>query len=165
VWLFLKNLLFTVLVPGTLAVYLPWRYASPPGGRPGGRWGPWQVLALVPLVVGGALYLACVWQFGTRGRGTPAPIDAPKHLVIQGPYRFVRNPMYLGVSLVVVGWAALFNAWWLVPYVAVFLLFAHTFVLLVEEPVLRRKFGEEYESYRRHVRRWWPGRPYQGGVS
>jgi len=104
-----------------------------------------------------------VWQFATMGRGTPAIIDAPKRLVVRGPYRYVRNPMYLGVLLVVLGWAAFFEAPWLLRYAAAGALLFHVFVLLVEEPVLHRKFGAEYDSYRRAVRRWWPGRPYPDG--
>src|SRR4029077_1810109 len=156
--LFLKNLLFTMLVPGTVAFYLP--YAIGTRGLPHssighGRW----LLAAPLLLIGTAIYLWCLWDFATTGRGTPAPIDPPKELVVRGLYRTVRNPMYVGVLLVIAGWLALFRVWALLAYAAVVWLFFHGFVMLVEEPALRRRFGAAYDAYCRKVRRWWPGRP------
>lgn len=156
--LFLKNLLFSVLVPGTVAFYIPvllgggWRaLESLPWG-----WRGW--VAVVPLVVGSCIYLRCVWDFATIGRGTPAPVDAPRELVVAGLYRYVRNPMYLGVLLVVTGWAVLFRSGRIILYECGVALAVHTFVVLYEEPHLARRFGASYEAYRRAVRRWAPGR-------
>jgi HD superfamily phosphohydrolase YqeK len=100
-----------------------------------------------------------VWDFATAGRGTPAPIDPPKELVVRGLYRTVRNPMYVGVLAVIAGWLVLFRSWALVEYATVVALFFYGFVVLVEEPMLRRRFGPAYDAYRRKVRRWMPGRP------
>ncbi len=155
--LFFKNLLFTVLVPGTVAVLIPCRIVSrTPGAL---SFTPGRLLLAVPaFALGAAIYLWCLWDFAVTGRGTPAPIDPPRRLVVRGLYRHVRNPMYLGVLLVVAGWAILSWSGRVLAYgVAVALLF-HLFVLLVEEPLLRRKFGGAYEAYRGMVRRWWPGR-------
>ena len=109
------------------------------------------------VIAGVALYAACaVWGFALRGKGTPAPIDPPKRLVVEGPYRFVRNPMYWSVACVMMGEALAFRSLWLAEVACVFLAFAALFVMIFEEPVLRHKFGPEYEEYCRRVPRWLP---------
>jgi protein-S-isoprenylcysteine O-methyltransferase Ste14 len=118
----------------------------------------WRWLGAIPSVLGFAVALHCVWDFGWTGRGTPAPMAAPKRLVVVGFYPYVRNPMYLGLAA---GWIGL----WIVfghpdpaaiTAVAVVALGVHLFVRFYEEPVLRKKFGANYEEYCRNVRRWWP---------
>jgi len=155
----LKNLVFTVLVPGTVAGFVPYRLVSRSGAA---RLDAPHLLVAAPLaLVGLAIYFWCLWDFAVAGRGTPAPIDPPKHLVVRGLYRYVRNPIYVGVLLVVAGWAVAFRSSAVLEYgVAVALAF-HLFVMLVEEPLLRRRFGATYEAYRRAVPRWLP-RPPQG---
>ena len=115
-------------------------------------------LAVIPSVMGFAVALRCVWDFGWTGRGTPAPIAPPQRLVVVGFYRYVRNPMYLGFAA---GWIGL----WIVfahaslaaiAAVAAVALGIHLFVMFYEEPTLRGKFGADYEEYCRNVRRWWP---------
>ena len=91
-----------------------------------------------------------------RGLGTPAPIAPTKFLVVSGLHRYVRNPMYIGVALVILGEAALFRASVLAWYAGVFWVLVNLFVMLYEEPTLRRQFGESYEQYRRTVPRWIP---------
>ncbi|RME45188.1 MAG: isoprenylcysteine carboxylmethyltransferase family protein [Deltaproteobacteria bacterium] len=152
--LLLKNLLFTFVIPGTVAVYVPVRLA---------RWlgrtlceGALFPLAIVAFALGGGIYLWCLWDFATVGRGTPAPIDAPKRLVVRGLYRYTRNPMYVGVLLVIVGWAAWFATPWLLLYAAGVATLFHLFVVGYEEPHLRRVFGAEYEAYCARVSRWVP---------
>ena len=115
-----------------------------------------RYLALGPLVAGTSTYLWCLWDFATFGRGTPAPIDAPKRLVVRGLYRYVRNPMYIGVLLVVIGWALYFASSVLLGYTAAIGLAFHLFVALYEEPALRKAFGAEYERYSSEVNRWVP---------
>ena len=152
--LLLKNLLFVVLVPGTVAALLPWRLAV--GRTPVG--GAHAVVAAALWIAGGALLLACVWQFAAFGRGTPAPIDAPRRLVVRGAYRFVRNPMYLGVLAAILGWAAWYGDARLLLYAFAVGVAFHLFVLLYEEPHLAHEFGDSYDDYRAHVRRWLPRR-------
>jgi protein-S-isoprenylcysteine O-methyltransferase Ste14 len=159
--LFLKNLLFTVLVPGTVAVYVPIRMAGGGPALASAPWGAPRILALPLLVLGAATYLRCVWDFGTKGRGTPAPIDAPRELVVAGLYRYVRNPMYVGVLSLVTGWAIFFRSWGILLYGCALALAFHLFVVFYEEPRLRRQFGESYERYRRAVGRWIPGRAHE----
>ena len=118
----------------------------------------WRWIAAVPSVLGFAVALRCVWDFGWTGRGTPAPIAPPKKLVVVGFYRYVRNPMYLGFFI---GWAGLWVVFGRANLLAIALALAVVlgvalFVLLYEEPTLRKTFGEEYEEYCRNVRRWVP---------
>ena len=150
--LFLKNLLFTLVVPGTVAVYVPLFLAQhrPPTS------GPLFAIALAILALGGAIYAWCVWDFATFGRGTPAPIAAPKKLVVRGLYRYTRNPMYVGVLTVISGWAVLFQAAALVLYMLIVGACFHLFIVLYEERQLQQEFGDEYEDYRRRVSRWLP---------
>src|SRR2546422_8749332 len=138
-----KNLLFTLVVPGTVAVYVPLLIAR--GRSPAS--GVACPLAVVVLALGASTYAWSVWDFATFGRGTPAPIDAPKRLVVRGLYRYARNPMYVGVLTVILGWALLFQALELVLYALVVAAGFQTFIVLYEEPHLRAIFGSEYQQY------------------
>jgi protein-S-isoprenylcysteine O-methyltransferase Ste14 len=118
----------------------------------------WRWIGAVPSVLGFAVALRCVWDFGWTGHGTPAPIAPPQRLVVVGFYRYVRNPMYVGFFA---GWAGL----WLVfgrvnaaalAVAALVLVGVAIFVQLYEEPTLRKMFGAEYEEYCRNVHRWLP---------
>lgn len=115
-------------------------------------------LGLIVVAIGAVIGLPCVWEFAWRGLGTPAPFDPPKKLVISGPYRFVRNPMYVGMGFVFIGEAIVFPHITTVMLVmtAILLVAVTVFVMRVEEPSLRRLFGADYEDYCRHVRRWIP---------
>jgi protein-S-isoprenylcysteine O-methyltransferase Ste14 len=158
VLLFAKNLIFTIFVPGTVAFYFPCTIGRRALAVP--SFGLGRILPAAPLLLtGSAIYLWCLWDFATAGRGTPASLDPPRELVVRGLYRIVRNPMYLGVLLVIAGWLALFRILALLEYAAVVGLFFHGFVVLVEEPSLGRRFGAAYEAYCHKVRRWWTGRP------
>jgi protein-S-isoprenylcysteine O-methyltransferase Ste14 len=150
--LFLKNLLFTLIVPGSVGVYVPLFLAQ---GRAAAS-GPMLALAAILIGIGAAVYAWCVWDFATFGRGTPAPIDAPKRLVIRGLYRYTRNPMYVGVLTVLLGWAVLFESLRMLFYaIAVGVVF-HLFILLYEEAHVKRHFGAEYDNYCANVGRWLP---------
>jgi protein-S-isoprenylcysteine O-methyltransferase Ste14 len=106
--------------------------------------------------------LRCLWEFAARGRGIPAPIDHSKQLVVTGLYRYVRNPMYLGVLLFLLGESLFLEYRGFLFYALGWLLVVHLNVLIYEEPNLRRKFGSSYELYASAVRRWVPGRRYVG---
>jgi len=150
--LLLKNLLFTLIVPGVVAVYAPLLIAR--GRLPVA--GPTRAIALLLLATGGAIYSRCIWDFASFGRGTPAPIDAPKRLVVRGLYRYTRNPMYASVLTVILGWAVLFRDAGLLLHALVFGVCFHLVVVLYEEPRLLREFGREYDLYRSRVPRWLP---------
>jgi protein-S-isoprenylcysteine O-methyltransferase Ste14 len=111
-------------------------------------------LGLLSLFAGIILLLWCSVVFYVSGRGTLAPWSPPQRLVAVGPYRFSRNPMYLGVTLILIGWAVLFWSLTLVVYGASVLLAFHIRVILGEEPWLTRTFGADWESYRARVPRW-----------
>jgi hypothetical protein len=106
-WLLLKNPIFTLVVPGFVAGWVPLRWLQR-GVRPPETWALQHLAAGPLLLAGAAIYVHCVWHFARTGRGTPAPIDAPRKLVRRGLYRWVRNPMYLGVLLLVLGEAVFF---------------------------------------------------------
>ena len=150
----LRTLVFTVIMPGFWTVLLPYWVVGRPAhlslrgvGLAGG----------VLTVAGVALYLICAfWGFALRGQGTPPPIDPPKRRVVEGPYRIVRNPMYWGVALVMVGEALLLRSPALAEIAVAFFASTMLFVMLYEEPVLRRTFGASYEQYCREVPPWIP---------
>jgi protein-S-isoprenylcysteine O-methyltransferase Ste14 len=150
--LLLKNILFTVVVPGTVAVYVPLLVARDRGPASGLLF----ACALLVLALGTAIYAWCVWDFATFGRGTPAPIDAPKQLVSRGLYRHTRNPMYVGVLTVILGWALMFRAPALILYAMVIGGCFQVFIVFYEEPHLRRAFGGSYDEYCARVGRWLP---------
>ena len=155
--LLVKSLLFAILLPGTVTLLVPYLMLS--GSHASPKWASWSLLAFVPLTAGASILLRCIWDFAVSGRGTLAPIDPPKELVVHGLYRYVRNPMYVGVLLVLLGEAGLFNSRALLVYAGGFWVVASAFVFFYEEPTLRRKFGGSYARYYRSVNRWLPRKP------
>ena len=149
----LRNLLFTVVVPGTGGIYLPWLILTRGGAS------PTPVAWPAVIAIGVGLYLWCLWVFAVVGRGTPGPWDPPRRLVAVGPYRWVRNPIYLAALLIVPGEAWLFGSTALLLYAVVVAVAFHLLVIAYEEPTLRAQFGEHYEAYRRTVSRWIPRPP------
>lgn len=149
----LKTILFSIVVPGTVAVYIPMRLA---GGYFQPQLGLHAWIGAACIVIGAAIYVRCAWEFAVRGLGTPAPIAPTKYLVTTALHRYVRNPMYIGVFLAIVGQAALFRSLHVLEYGALMLLMAHLFVIFYEEPTLHRQFSESYDEYRRNVPRWIP---------
>jgi protein-S-isoprenylcysteine O-methyltransferase Ste14 len=114
---------------------------------------------LALMFAGGCLMLACVFTFVNRGRGTPAPFDAPRQFVAIGPYRYVRNPMYLGGFVLLLGLGFYLRSVSILLLTVVLLPAFHLLVVFEEEPVLKRKFGADYENYLRAVSRWLPRAP------
>jgi protein-S-isoprenylcysteine O-methyltransferase Ste14 len=149
-WPVVKTAIFTALVPGTVALYVPQRLKGAGVELPL----VWIGAGLVLFACGAAFYLWCAWDFATKGFGTPAPIDPPRQLVVRGLYRFTRNPMYVGVLSMILGQALYYGSSSVAWYGCAALLFFHLFVLLYEEPTLRRMFGSQYEDYCRRVPRW-----------
>lgn len=150
--LFLKNAVFTLVVPGTIAGYVPWwmvRHRELVLSA-------WTAAVAVNILLGVAIYLWCLWDFASYGGATPAPIDAPKKLVVRGMFRHVRNPIYVGVLSIILGWAMLYQALNVFIYGVCVAIGFHLFVLFYEEPHLRRVFGQEYDEYCARVGRWIP---------
>jgi len=151
-----RALTYATLFVGLVLVFLPAQVLSRAGvGRPA-AWGAPQIAGMVVGAVGAAIALWCILTFVHVGRGTPAPFDPPRRLVVRGPYAHVRNPMYLGAGLALAGAALFYETAALWAYAGGFLLLMHLFVVAYEEPTLRRTFGEAYDAYCRQVRRWWP---------
>ena len=151
-----RTVTYATLFIGLVLVFLPARVLSASGVIQPPAIGPWQVAGMVLGGAGAALALSCILVFALRGKGTPAPFDPPRRLVATGPYRVVRNPMYIGASSALAGAALYYQSVALVAYVAAFLLITHLFVIVYEEPTLRRMFGQDYEAYCAKTGRWWP---------
>lgn len=157
----LRAVFFTLLMPGTVVVVVPWLLLR---GQPSTdfRLDLPAVVGATLAIAGAAVLLACIRDFAVSGRGTLAPVDPPRKLVRVGLYRHVRNPMYLGVLLALVGEALFFESAVLGFYAAVVALAFHLFVVLLEEPTLRSSFGADYDRYRASVPRWIPRlRPWE----
>ncbi len=150
--LLLKNLAYTIVVPSTVAIYGPWLLMPDQSARTG----IWLFLSLVLFFLGGAVYSWCIWDFATVGQGTPAPFDPPQHLVVQGLYHYMRNPMFGGIVIFLFGWIALFPSPPLLLYGLSVGLCIHLFVVFYEEPHLQKVFKDSYDEYRKEVGRWVP---------
>jgi protein-S-isoprenylcysteine O-methyltransferase Ste14 len=157
-WVALRAVVWSALFAGTVAVYIPWRYFGVTLDRVRPTTFP-GIAGLILLAAGVALMLACVGEFVARGRGTPAPMDAPRELVVHGPYRVVRNPMYVGMVLTLLGELAFAWSRGFALYIVGWFAIINLVVILYEEPTLRRKFSGSYERYTREVGRWWPKVP------
>lgn len=152
----LGSVIFLVVAPGTLALYLPWRicrwrFASPLFGFP-----PLRILGVLMIAAGLPVLLDSFARFAIQGLGTPAPVAPPQRLVVTGLYRYVRNPMYVAVALLIFGQGLLFGSVSLLEYGLVVWVGFFAFVILYEEPALRSKFGEDYRQYCARVPRWIP---------
>ena len=155
VWLVLRSLLWAILFPGFFAGYVPWRYFGL-DRAPLDMTDPRVAFGLFCIAVGAALLGACIVEFARSGRGTLSPIDPPRRLVVRGLYRYVRNPMYLSVTIIVLGEVLVTRSAALATYWAIWFLAANLFVMGYEEPTLRRDFGVSYDAYTRQVGRWIP---------
>ena len=143
--------IFTIVVVGLVPLGLLHLY---PVGFFGS--GILRYTGIIAFVIGAVISLACVKDFLFKGRGTPAPFDPPKTLVVEGLYRYVRNPMYLGLFLVILAEALFFSSVPIFAYLLVLIGFCNIFVRLYEEPKLVQKFGRSYEEYCTRVNRWIP---------
>ena len=152
----LKSLLYLVFEAGLFAVYIPLRLL-PHGPRL--EMGMLSFLAIPFWLIGSLIILQSFWDFTFRGRGTPLPTDPPKELVVTGFFGYVRNPIYVGVMLIFLAHFLWFGYWALLLYTLLSFIGVHFFIILYEEPMLKRKFGAAYEEYIRRVPRWIPRFP------
>jgi protein-S-isoprenylcysteine O-methyltransferase Ste14 len=156
-WVLLRASTYATLFIGLVLVLLPAQILEWAGVRSLPGFGMWQVIGIIVTAAGAALALWCVMAFAFVGKGTPAPFDPPRLLVVRGLYRYVRNPMYIGAGLALAGAALAYQSFALLGFTAAFWLVTHIFVLIYEEPTLRRMFGSEYDDYLARVHRWLPG--------
>ncbi|HXL69862.1 MAG TPA: isoprenylcysteine carboxylmethyltransferase family protein [Rhizomicrobium sp.] len=160
----LGALLFFFIAPGTVAGLVPWwiaggRMNAPFLGTPATR-----IVGVLLVVAGLVPLVESFFRFVMKGLGTPAPVFPTQHLVVSGFYCHVRNPMYVGVFAVILGDALVLGSRAVLGYALLVWLGFFLFVLLYEEPTLRRSFGAEYEDFCRHVPRWLPRlTPWRGG--
>ena len=152
----IKTLVFSLLLPGVFLVLVPYFLLSSFGDRFAVAIGRIRIIGLIPLLFGVFVYIRCAWSFASFGKGTPAPIDPPKKLVVQGMYRYARNPMYIGVLFILIGEAFFFASLLLSIYTVLVFMCFHLFVVVYEEPALRAKFGDSYRKYCDSVPRWIP---------
>ena len=154
-WLAIRSITWAILLPGLFAGYVPWRYF----GLAEAQWNlqdPIQLAGLFCLTIGVILLAICIWEFAHSGRGTLSPVDPPKELVVRGLYRYVRNPMYLSVTTIILGEFILTRSIPLLIYWIIWFVCVNLFVIFYEEPALRRQFGDSYERYTQEVDRWIP---------
>lgn len=149
----LRHLLSILVLPFTVGVIVPSLLI---GRDPPGPSGAALLVGCSLLLLGLALVFSTIWHFATRGRGTLAPWDPPRHLVVTGVYRYVRNPMITGVLLILVGESILFASTRVAAWAGLFFAINATYIPLMEERHLARRFGAEYEEYRQNVPRWVP---------
>ena len=162
-WLTIRNLAAIALFPGIVAVYIPYRLldgAAVPGPA---EWSISQYAAVMVATIGAGILFKCIWSFAFVGRGTLAPYDETRVLIVVGLYRFVRNPMYVGVMLILLAQSLFFWSTILLSYTGICFVVANILVIGYEENRLRQKYGDEYRKYCEHVARWIPGKPYDRG--
>ena len=152
----LKTFLWSVFVPGTLTILVPYLLLSYKLELYHLELSSFRFIGLLPIVLGALAYLWCAWDFTFKGKGTPAPFDPPKEIVVRGLYRYVRNPMYVAASLALTGEVILFGSISILIYAAIVFSVFHLWIIFYEEPTLKRKFGASYEQYCMKVSRWIP---------
>jgi protein-S-isoprenylcysteine O-methyltransferase Ste14 len=156
--MFLRALFAFLVLPGVFAGLIPaWIVLSD------SRRGNGSPIGMLPMAVGGLLLLWCVRDFYVAGKGTLAPWDPPKRLVVVGLYRFVRNPMYVSILILLVGWTIATGSPSLAVYTVILAIAFHLRVILHEEPRLTKLFGPDWTAYKTSVPRWFPRRVARGG--
>ena len=150
----LKTLLYMGLMHGFFTFYFPYQLASLETSIL--DFGNFRYVAFLPWIAGTWTIIWCSIDIIRLGGGTPAHLDPPKTLIVNGPYRHVRNPIYLGALLVILGYMLWFGSRLLIVYFSFAALAFHTLIALIEEPILRNSFGDAYEEYLQQVPRWIP---------
>ena len=153
--LFLRNLFFTILQPGLVAGLFPYLIlGNPDMATFKNNLGPFQYIAIFIFAVGVIILFYCISMFAIKGKGTLSPADPTNKLVVSGIYKYSRNPMYIGVMFILIGEAIFFGSTMLWIYTGFVFIAFNLFIVLHEEPRLKRDFGAEYEQYLKSVRRW-----------
>lgn len=159
----MRNILLTatvtILVPGLAVLVIPYLILQATWPDPAPQEGLLGGILIALALLGASMVIWVSVTFVTKGKGTPIPIQPPQTFIAEGLYRFVRNPLYIGVLLILFAEAILFRSAWILLYTAVIWLALHTFAVLFEEPQLERRFGDAYRDYRAQTPRWLPRRP------
>jgi protein-S-isoprenylcysteine O-methyltransferase Ste14 len=154
--IFLKNALFLLVAPTSVTILAPWLLLRYFGKHLAFDIGAARFIGIPLIVLGAAIYLWCDWHFAVTGKATPAPIDAPKVLVVKGLFTKVRNPFYIGIVTVLLGESVFFQSGVLFIFAAIVWLALHAFVIFYEEPHLKKVFGASYTEYCKKTPRWIP---------
>jgi protein-S-isoprenylcysteine O-methyltransferase Ste14 len=149
-----------VLFPGTVAVYIPYRLLAPFSLSGPDQWSLTQFVAVLLLSIGAVILFKSIWSFARVGKGTLAPFDETQKLIVVGLYRYVRNPMYIGVITILLAESWFFWSIRLLTYTAFCFVVANILIIGYEENRLRYKYGDEFRHYCEYVGRWIPGEPY-----
>ena len=149
-----------VLFPGTVTVFIPYRLLAPFSVSGPKSWSLTQFVAVIILSIGAVILFKSIWSFARVGKGTLAPFDETQKLIVVGLYRYVRNPMYVGVILILLTESWIFWSTTLLTYTALCFIIANILIIGYEENRLRFKYGDEFRHYCKHVGRWIPGKPY-----
>lgn len=147
---------FFALAPGIVAGVIPWWLTGWQVRSPLPYWAPLRIIGAILVAAGAAVLIHAFVRFVVEGGGTPAPVAPTERLVVGGLYRYVRNPMYLGILAAIVGQALLLGQLMLLGYALVVLISFAAFVHWYEEPMLNHRYGAQYDAYRRAVPAWWP---------
>jgi protein-S-isoprenylcysteine O-methyltransferase Ste14 len=153
---FVRAVIYSSLFIASILVFIPAQLLGGAGIVRPAAVGALGLVGMAAVALGAAVALWCIATLAVEGRGTPAPFDPPRRLVVRGPYRLVRNPMYLGAGLALAGAAVVYRSVALVVYLIVLGLITQALVVLYEEPALGRQFGADYLAYCHQVRRWLP---------
>jgi protein-S-isoprenylcysteine O-methyltransferase Ste14 len=160
------TLVFLLLAPGTVVVLIPWLITGWISHPPFFGLAPVRLIGAAMTIAGGGLLPDAFVRFALEGGGTPAPVMPTRHLVVSGPYRYVRNPMYLAVVAAILGQSLFFGSLGLSAYGAIVWLACHVFVLVYEEPAMRRTYPGDYAAYEAGVGRWLPRlKPWSGAIT
>lgn len=148
---------FFVVAPGTVVGVIPWLISRWELAGSSPAWRIAQAVGVLLICVGLVPVVHSFVQFA-KALGTPMPLAPTQHLVVSGFYRFVRNPMYVGLLIAIVGQALLFGSPGVLLYAVIAWVVTASFIRLYEEPTLARQYGSQYDEYRRHVPAWLPRR-------
>lgn len=160
-WLFIRNLAMIILFPGTVTAYIPYRILAPAEVPSPLTWSLPQYAASLVLIIGAAILLMSIWSFARVGKGTLAPFDETRKLVVVGLYRYVRNPMYVGVLMILLAESWFFWSGRLLAYAGICFVIANLIVVGYEENRLKYKYGDEFRRYCAQVGRWIPRIPHE----
>ena len=160
-FMLVRHLFAIVVLPVTMTILIPrWLIA---GSGLSAMWPPDSPAAMVARIAGGlsflaglALFVWCLYLFAARGKGTLAPWDPPRKLVVTGPYRYVRNPMISGVLLILAGETLFHGSRTIGSWLLTFFVINQIYFMISEEPMLLSRFGEDYRAYKENVPRWIP---------
>lgn len=155
-FVFFRALIYSTLFIGFFLVYLPVLILNRSGTRFPANFEWPQICGIILGFAGAFIALWCILSFVTLGKGTPAPFDPPLQLVVRGPYRLVRNPMYLAAGMGLIGVSIFCGSLQLLVYTGILFVVTHLLVIWYEEPTLKRSFGEDYDSYCSATNRWFP---------